>query len=139
MVVPETPQARMSEEDSLRALDAACASWKHGRGAWAQTPPAERIAKVEELVAALRTSARARLAPGASLTLSQGLVIGVATEGDEDLASVSDDILYVPPVEQFLQPFITTVPLQLLAYYVADMKGTDVDQPRNLAKSVTVE
>ncbi len=69
----------------------------------------------------------------------QGLVIGVATDGDEELASVSKDILYVPHVEQFLQPFITTVPLQLLAYHVADMKGTDVDQPRNLAKSVTVE
>ena len=45
----------------------------------------------------------------------------------------------VPRVAQALQPFVTTVPMQLLAYYVADLKGTDVDQPRNLAKSVTVE
>ncbi|MEE2756943.1 MAG: glutamine--fructose-6-phosphate transaminase (isomerizing) [Myxococcota bacterium] len=69
----------------------------------------------------------------------QGRVIGVATEGDEELAGLAEDILYVPQVAQFLQPFVTTVPLQLLAYHVADMKGTDVDQPRNLAKSVTVE
>ena len=69
----------------------------------------------------------------------QGRVIGVATEGDDELAGLAEDILYVPEVTQFLQPFVTTVPLQLLAYHVADMKGTDVDQPRNLAKSVTVE
>ena len=69
----------------------------------------------------------------------QGRVIGVATEGDTALADSAEDILYVPKVAQFLQPFVTTIPLQLLAYYVADMKGTDVDQPRNLAKSVTVE
>ena len=64
--------------------------------------------------------------------------IGIATEGDEALSESAEDILYVPKVAQFLQPFVTTIPLQL-AYYVADMKGTDVDQPRNLAKSVTVE
>ena len=69
----------------------------------------------------------------------QGRVIGVATEGDDALAGLAEDILYVPEVAQFLQPFVTTVPLQLLAYHVADIKGTDVDQPRNLAKSVTVE
>ncbi|MGB0646467.1 MAG: glutamine--fructose-6-phosphate transaminase (isomerizing) [Bradymonadia bacterium] len=69
----------------------------------------------------------------------QGRVIGIATEGDDELANSAEDILYVPAVAQFLQPFITTIPLQLLAYYVADIKGTDVDQPRNLAKSVTVE
>ena len=69
----------------------------------------------------------------------QGRVIGIATDGDSDLAGLAEDILYVPSVEQFLQPYVTTVPLQLLAYHVADMKGTDVDQPRNLAKSVTVE
>ena len=69
----------------------------------------------------------------------QGRVIGIATEGDKALSESAEDILYVPKVAQFLQPFVTTIPLQLLAYYVADMKGTDVDQPRNLAKSVTVE
>lgn len=68
-----------------------------------------------------------------------GRVIGIATHGDEALAQHADDVIYVPDVPEMLQPFVTTIPLQLLAYHVADLKGTDVDQPRNLAKSVTVE
>ncbi len=68
-----------------------------------------------------------------------GQVIAVATEGDEGIEAFADDIIRVPRVAQWLQPFVTTVPMQLLAYHVADLKGTDVDQPRNLAKSVTVE
>jgi glucosamine--fructose-6-phosphate aminotransferase (isomerizing) len=68
-----------------------------------------------------------------------GKVIAVATEGDTALSAQTKDVMYVPDVVQMLQPFVTTVPLQLLAYHIADLKGTDVDQPRNLAKSVTVE
>jgi len=66
-------------------------------------------------------------------------VIAVATAGDERIGSMADDVLFVPPVDPLLAPLLTTVPLQLLAYHVADLRGTDVDQPRNLAKSVTVE
>lgn len=69
----------------------------------------------------------------------QGRVIAVATEGDAAIVDAADDVLWVPDLPDLLQPFVTTVPLQLLAYHVADLKGTDVDQPRNLAKSVTVE
>jgi glucosamine--fructose-6-phosphate aminotransferase (isomerizing) len=69
----------------------------------------------------------------------QGRVIAVATEGDDAIVQGADDVLWVPDLPDLLQPFVTTVPLQLLAYHVADLKGTDVDQPRNLAKSVTVE
>lgn len=68
-----------------------------------------------------------------------GQLIAIATEGDtrvKDIAAVS---ILVPAVPYSVQPIVATVPLQLLAYYVADAKGTDVDQPRNLAKSVTVE
>lgn len=68
-----------------------------------------------------------------------GVVISVGTDGDETLAEVSDHVLWVPETPWLLSPVITTIPLQLLAYYVADLRGTDVDQPRNLAKSVTVE
>jgi len=68
-----------------------------------------------------------------------GRVIAVATEGDAQITRFADDVLWVPDLPEGLQPFVTTVPLQLLAYHVADLKGTDVDQPRNLAKSVTVE
>jgi len=69
----------------------------------------------------------------------QGRVIAVATEGDPEIEGIVDDVIWIPAVEQALHPFVTTIPLQLLAYHVADLKGTDVDQPRNLAKSVTVE
>ena len=59
--------------------------------------------------------------------------------GDNAIADVADDVLLVPAVDEELQPIVSSVPLQLLAYHFADLKGTDVDQPRNLAKSVTVE
>ncbi len=68
-----------------------------------------------------------------------GRVIAVATEGDDEVEAHAHDVIWVPDVPEHLQPFINVVPLQLLAYHVADLKGTDVDQPRNLAKSVTVE
>ncbi len=68
-----------------------------------------------------------------------GPLIAIACEGDEDVASIADDVIYVPDVEDYLQPLITAVPLQLLAYHIAVLRGCDVDKPRNLAKSVTVE
>jgi glucosamine--fructose-6-phosphate aminotransferase (isomerizing) len=66
-------------------------------------------------------------------------VIAVASESDEDVHSLSHDVIEVPKVDELFTPFLTVLPLQLYAYYVADIKGTDVDQPRNLAKTVTVE
>ena len=68
-----------------------------------------------------------------------GHVIAVATEGDEEIRSLCEDVFYVPDVPEVLQPMLTVVPLQLLAYHAAVLRGKDVDKPRNLAKSVTVE
>jgi glucosamine--fructose-6-phosphate aminotransferase (isomerizing) len=68
-----------------------------------------------------------------------GAVIAVATEGDEHIKNLAEDVFYVPDVPEMLQPLVTVVPLQLLAYHAAVMRGKDVDKPRNLAKSVTVE
>ncbi|MCK4341920.1 MAG: glutamine--fructose-6-phosphate transaminase (isomerizing) [Phycisphaerae bacterium] len=68
-----------------------------------------------------------------------GHVIAVATEGDENIRHLAEDILYVPDVPAALQPLVTVIPLQLLAYHAAVLRGCDVDKPRNLAKSVTVE
>ncbi|MBM4395473.1 MAG: glutamine--fructose-6-phosphate transaminase (isomerizing) [Deltaproteobacteria bacterium] len=68
-----------------------------------------------------------------------GRLIALATAGDEDVAGRADDVIRLPECPPFLLPLVATVPLQLLAYHMADLKGTDVDQPRNLAKSVTVE
>jgi glucosamine--fructose-6-phosphate aminotransferase (isomerizing) len=68
-----------------------------------------------------------------------GIVIAVATEGDDEIGATADFVIPVPPTLEWLQPFVVAVPLQLLAYHVAVLRGCDVDQPRNLAKSVTVE
>jgi glucosamine--fructose-6-phosphate aminotransferase (isomerizing) len=66
-------------------------------------------------------------------------VIALATEGDTQIEDKADDVIFVPDLGEFLTSILAVVPLQLLAYHVATRKGTDVDQPRNLAKSVTVE
>ncbi|HNZ44703.1 MAG TPA: glutamine--fructose-6-phosphate transaminase (isomerizing) [Candidatus Syntrophosphaera thermopropionivorans] len=66
-------------------------------------------------------------------------LITITNEGNKDLEKISESVIYLPSTLQDLQPLLTVIPLQLLAYYVADLKGVDVDQPRNLAKSVTVE
>jgi len=69
----------------------------------------------------------------------EGKVIAIASRGDNEIGSMVDDVIQVPDVRPELQPLLTVLPLQMLAYRVADIRGTDVDQPRNLAKSVTVE
>jgi glucosamine--fructose-6-phosphate aminotransferase (isomerizing) len=68
-----------------------------------------------------------------------GVVIAVLTEGDEELAAWVDEAIFIPQVPEALMPLVITLPLQLLAYHIAVRRGCDVDQPRNLAKSVTVE
>jgi glucosamine--fructose-6-phosphate aminotransferase (isomerizing) len=68
-----------------------------------------------------------------------GIVVAVATEGDELIASIADHVIWVPDTPWMLSPVTTVIPLQLLAYHIAALRGLDVDQPRNLAKSVTVE
>jgi glucosamine--fructose-6-phosphate aminotransferase (isomerizing) len=68
-----------------------------------------------------------------------GHVIAVATEGDDDIKRLAQEVFYVPDCIEMFQPLLTVIPLQLLAYHAAVMRGKDVDKPRNLAKSVTVE
>jgi glucosamine--fructose-6-phosphate aminotransferase (isomerizing) len=68
-----------------------------------------------------------------------GIVIALATEGDKEIAEEADHVLFVPPAPEELSAILEIVPLQLLAYHIAVRRGCDVDQPRNLAKSVTVE
>ena len=69
----------------------------------------------------------------------EGVVIAIASEGDREIAEKCSEVIYIPDVGEELSAVLATVPLQLLAYHVAVLKGTDIDQPRNLAKSVTVE
>jgi glucosamine--fructose-6-phosphate aminotransferase (isomerizing) len=68
-----------------------------------------------------------------------GPVIAVVEKGDDRVAELADEIIEVPAVPEFLQPLVSIIPLQLLAYHIAVLRGCDVDKPRNLAKSVTVE
>jgi len=68
-----------------------------------------------------------------------GRIISIATEGDDKIQHLSESVIYIPKTIRTLQPLLTVIPLQLLAYHVADLRGLNVDQPRNLAKSVTVE
>jgi glucosamine--fructose-6-phosphate aminotransferase (isomerizing) len=69
----------------------------------------------------------------------EGKVIALASQSDQEIVKKVDDVILIPETHPSLTPILLTIPLQLLAYYMADFKGTDVDQPRNLAKSVTVE
>jgi len=69
----------------------------------------------------------------------EGVLIVAATQGDNRVSQLSDHIIYIPELSDYLIPILLAVPLQLLAYHIAILRGCDVDQPRNLAKSVTVE
>src|ERR1035441_8871710 len=75
----------------------------------------------------------------AMIRARKGPVIALATEGDRQIKKVADDVIYLPPTLDLLNPILASVPLQLFAYHIAVTRGCDVDKPRNLAKSVTVE
>ena len=75
----------------------------------------------------------------AMIRARKGPVIAVATAGDKAIAKVADDVIYLPPLPEPVSPILATIPLQLFAYHVAVARGCDVDKPRNLAKSVTVQ
>jgi len=68
-----------------------------------------------------------------------GRIIAVATEGDENISRLAEEVFFIPETDEDLTPLLAVIPLQLLAHHVAILKGLDVDKPRNLAKSVTVE
>jgi glucosamine--fructose-6-phosphate aminotransferase (isomerizing) len=68
-----------------------------------------------------------------------GKIIVIATEGDKDIKNIADSVIYVPETWDEFSPIVNAVPLQLFAYYTALARGCDIDKPRNLAKSVTVE
>ena len=69
----------------------------------------------------------------------KGKVISIITEGDTMSPTLSDDVFVIPPADEIVAPMLSVIPLQLLSYYVGVAKGYNVDMPRNLAKSVTVE
>jgi len=124
---------KLKELSYVHAEGYAAGELKHGPIALldVETPLVAIVIKgtVYEKVLSNVSEARARQAP----------VVAVATEGDHEIGQYADEVIYVPETLEELSPVITILPLQLLAYEVAVSRGTDVDQPRNLAKSVTVE
>ena len=79
------------------------------------------------------------LANSEEIKARSGKLIAIVTEDDTKMNQIADHIIKVPNAGNLLSPLITTIPLQLLSYHIAKLRGCDVDQPRNLAKSVTVE
>jgi glucosamine--fructose-6-phosphate aminotransferase (isomerizing) len=75
----------------------------------------------------------------AMIRARKGPIIALATEGDKSIRKVADDVIYLPKTSELLYPILASIPLQLFAYHIAVTRGCDVDKPRNLAKSVTVE
>jgi glucosamine--fructose-6-phosphate aminotransferase (isomerizing) len=69
----------------------------------------------------------------------KGKIIAIVTEGDTVVRDLADYVIEIPATEELLTPLVATIPLQLLSYHIAVLRGCNVDQPRNLAKSVTVE
>ena len=69
----------------------------------------------------------------------EGMIIAVITKGNKKLKESVDDVIEIPETDEIFYPILNVIPLQLLAYHIAVLRGCDVDQPRNLAKSVTVE
>lgn len=119
-------------------------SYVHAEGYPAAEMKHGPIALVEETTPSVFIVPRGGIYPKVVSNLEEvrarrGPVIAVACEGDDRISELADDVIYVPEVEEYLQPLVTSIPLQLLAYHVALLRGCNVDRPRNLAKSVTVE
>ena len=124
---------KLKELSYIHASGYAAGEMKHGPIAVLDqnVPVVSIIVPGETQVRVLQNSieAKARCAP----------LIAVAVDGDKKVENVFDTVLHIPQVSEILSPFLTVIPLQFLAYYIAEHLGRDVDQPRNLAKSVTVE
>ncbi|MBI3292273.1 MAG: glutamine--fructose-6-phosphate transaminase (isomerizing) [Elusimicrobia bacterium] len=119
-------------------------SYIHAEGSPAGEMKHGPIALIDEtmpvLMLATRSSVYEKLLSNVQEVRARGgVVIAVATDGDERIAAEAQHVLWVPEVMEWLSPIVNVIPLQLLAYHIAVLRGCDVDQPRNLAKSVTVE
>ena len=119
-------------------------SYIHSEGYPAAEMKHGPIALVDEDTPSVFIAPRCQIYPKVMSNLEEvkarkGPVIAIACEGDDKIAELADDVIYVPDVDEYLQPLVTSIPLQLLAYQIAILRGCNVDRPRNLAKSVTVE
>jgi glucosamine--fructose-6-phosphate aminotransferase (isomerizing) len=131
---------KLKEVSYIHAEGYPAGEMKHGPNALIdETLPVVVLATRDESDPASKLRYEKTLSNIQEVTARSGRVIAVATEGDTTIGSLVEHVIHVPPAIELLSPLIEIVPLQLLAYYIAVRRGCDVDQPRNLAKSVTVE
>ncbi len=131
---------KLKEISYIHAEGYPAGEMKHGPNALIdETLPVVVLATRDEADPASKLRYEKTLSNIQEVTARSGRVIAVATEGDTTIASLVEHVIHIPPAPELLSPLIEIVPLQLLAYYIAVRRGCDVDQPRNLAKSVTVE
>ena len=131
---------KLKEISYIHAEGYPAGEMKHGPNALIdETLPVVVLATRDEADPASKLRYEKTLSNIQEVTARSGRVIAVATEGDTTIGSLVEHVIHVPPAFELLSPLIEIVPLQLLAYYIAVRRGCDVDQPRNLAKSVTVE
>ena len=131
---------KLKEISYIHAEGYPAGEMKHGPNALIdETLPVVVLATRDETDPASRLRYEKTLSNLQEVTARSGRVIAVATEGDATIGGLVEHVILIPPAIELLSPLIEIVPLQLLAYYIAVRRGCDVDQPRNLAKSVTVE
>jgi glucosamine--fructose-6-phosphate aminotransferase (isomerizing) len=131
---------KLKEISYIHAEGYPAGEMKHGPNALIdETLPVVVLVTRDESDPASRLRYEKTLSNIQEVTARSGRVIAVATEGDTTIGSLVEHVIAIPPAIELLSPLIEIVPLQLLAYYIAVRRGCDVDQPRNLAKSVTVE
>ncbi len=124
---------KLKELSYIHAEGTAAGEMKHGTNALIDEDlPVVAIALKDSVYKKIRSNME-------EVRARAGVVIAIATDGDDEITGKADEIIRIPPVEELLSPVLAVVPLQLLAYHIADRRGNDVDQPRNLAKAVTVE
>ena len=134
-----SPEEIISEEPKLKEI-----SYIHAEGYPAAEMKHGTIALIDDDMPTVVIAPRDKIYDKTVSNIQQikarnGRIIALVTRGDEVAAKIADYVIEIPEVCECLSPILTSVPLQLLAYYVAVNKGRNVDQPRNLAKSVTVE
>jgi glutamine---fructose-6-phosphate transaminase (isomerizing) len=131
---------KLKEISYIHAEGYPAGEMKHGPNALIdETLPVVVIVTRDEADPASKLRYEKTLSNIQEVTARSGRVIAVATEGDSTIGTLVEHVIHIPPAPELLSPLIEIVPLQLLAYYIAVRRGCDVDQPRNLAKSVTVE
>jgi glucosamine--fructose-6-phosphate aminotransferase (isomerizing) len=131
---------KLKEISYIHAEGYPAGEMKHGPNALIdETLPVVVLATRDESDPASKLRYEKTLSNIQEVTARSGRVIAIATEGDHTIESLVEHVIHIPPAFELLSPLIEIVPLQLLAYYIAVRRGCDVDQPRNLAKSVTVE